>query len=435
MGNQNKFVIKIICLTISVLFLWNTTYAVSSYSMNGVTISDLKKRYPQARFHPVSPDEFSKAEDRLENQGILFVKSQDVIPAAQSKKTVGSNKMITCNELIQKFPNTRFYPADLETFPIVVFSFNHSGLIILHTGMSNSYVSPDKLTFDTFCEENQSVLFHVYYAKTQDDFQKIRAGIKGGNVFIAEVDRSKIEKEQAEEQNNALPQETSSNKSQSSGHFNVTGSCIGDLPDLGNDEVAVVLYIVIGIFIAAVLIIYAGKYIYDTSIKKKERDYWWDATVVGTVFEKGGNNGFKETGTAGGIRVITGFTDKNLQIGLASEIGWFDSKLQFDNTEDEVDLDGVYGMVGPTIRLLISNNYYRQNPSCLSFELLAGASEHIHSGLMSVARAGVIFGIHKNVRLGFHIGSLYFELDETDSIVQSKDNFRLIFSTEVGWQF
>ncbi len=77
-------------------------------------------------------------------------------------------------------------------------------------------------------------------------------------------------------------------------------------------------------------------------------------------------------------------------------------------------------------------------------EVLAGTVEHENDGFISAARAGVTIGIKEHFRFGINLGSFYFDLDETegildlnktDGIVTEEDRFRLTVGCEIGYRF
>ena len=39
------------------------------------------------------------------------------------------------------------------------------------------------------------------------------------------------------------------------------------------------------------------------------------------------------------------------------------------------------------------------------------------------------------MRLGFNIGSLYFDMDETDGVIGEENNFRLTAGMNIGYRF
>lgn len=211
------------------------------------------------------------------------------------------------------------------------------------------------------------------------------------------------------------------------------GGC-GDLDscfDVGGDGAAL-LFVVIGVFVVAAFFVFAVKYFYDVATNYDQYEYWWEVGLNVTGLSRKERSGSTERGIMEGIKFSTGFIDRHYHIGLTGEIGYLDLHLKFENNTSLYDLKGVYGVIGPAIRLYIDDE---DHPSYLYLELLAGTSEPREIGLISFARAGFSVGLNNHVRLGLNVGSVYVDLQENEGFIRETSDFNVIGGLECAFRF
>lgn len=389
-----------------------------------LTIDYLQKRFPNARFIAVSPHELQLVSSYYKDRSILVVQADRRMDTTYRRRKRLSFNVLTADDLITQYPQAMFQAVNLKTLRMDRSLFTNR--ILLLAKPQSISVDPEKVvpSINQIKKQHPNTTFRVYRLYDWGMLQEAKTRIHSPIVFIAWIEKEGPSQPISPASQPPTPED-----------IQITGSCISDLSDLGNDDVAVVLFVIIGVFVVAALIVYAGKYIYDVATSRGKYGYWWEIGPSVSVIEHKNQYGFKENGILAGVKVATGFTDRNVQIGLAGEAGLIDANLYYEDKKGLLEFEGLYGMAGPAIRLLFYDREKSPNPSYLLLELLAGTSEHEEAGLLSLARIGLNWRVKKHLRIGLNIGALYFDLKETESIIKKEDNFRFMGGIGFGYRF
>jgi len=201
-----------------------------------------------------------------------------------------------------------------------------------------------------------------------------------------------------------------------------------DLAHCGSaDDWGLVIYVAVGVVVVAALVVYGGVYLANVLVGAADYEYWWDVEAHSAWLVGG-----PEDGALFGVKMATGFVERDVQVGLAAEVGYLDLDAEFGGPEETMQLTGVYGLVGPAIRWVVGPH---ENPAYVSVELLAGTSEHNETRLLSVAKAGVNWGMGDHLRFGLTVGSLYVDLKASEGLIQEHSDFNVLLGAEVGTRF
>jgi hypothetical protein len=415
---------KIVCFTLSALLVWTSSYAIFADQPERLTLQDLKERYPHAELISVSPEDFRLARSRFKDHSIMIVQVDEGINDSTNETDRLPYTLTTADKIMARYPKASFEGVRLQSYQVGDTFFNTH--ILLVAKPRAIFVAENEAipSLEAIKQKYPDTIYKLYHIRSQAAFRKLQSQADSSVVFIARLQTGTKTRSSTEVIYPPAPDD-----------IQVTGSCIADLSDLTDDNLAVVIFVVVGIFIVAALFIYAGKFIYDIAVGNKQYDYWWEIGPGITVIENDVKYGFKEKGSLVGLKLSTGFTDRGIQFGLTGEAGFMDFTLYFEDKQGLHELEGLYGMAGPAIRFLFYDDRRSPNPSYLYLELLAGTSEHEEAGLLSVARMGVNWRMTKYLRLGIHVGSLYFDLKESEGIITEEDNFRLMGGMEFGFRF
>lgn len=197
--------------------------------------------------------------------------------------------------------------------------------------------------------------------------------------------------------------------------------------DVDSREVAVVLFVVVGVVVVAAALVYTGLFVYDALTREGDFDGWLD-TGAGAWFFYGGERG----GGMYGARIAGGFMGESADVGLMLEAGYIhgDVAIREDNTP--VSVSASYGIVGPTIRWVLDDG---RNPFTFDMEVLAGVTSDDNLGLISRASAGFSWGIGPSWRMGLAVGSLYMKIRETEGPLRTKSDFNMAIGVNAGRAF
>ncbi len=196
----------------------------------------------------------------------------------------------------------------------------------------------------------------------------------------------------------------------------------------GDKDGAVIIYVVLAVVAVAVLVFYAGKYLYDV-LKNKDKNYryWFE-----TSFMSAGLLSSVEEGHLIGLKLATGFIDENTHVGLAADLGYLNVKFNLAEDEEKIVIKGNYFLLGPTIRWHLSET---SHSTYYFIDLLAGTTEHKEVGMVSIARTGFNFSITNGLRYGFSFGSIFLNLNASEGLIRNDNDFNMISSLEMGYQF
>ncbi|MGA1826448.1 MAG: hypothetical protein ACMUIP_17475 [bacterium] len=408
---------KIISLMIIIVFFWNSSFAMTHKESEPSTVKQLKKYYPHAQFYEVDWEEFQRARcffkesKMIEAHNEVYAERKDMVVIYYSDKD-----FLLPKELMRKYSYMIFYAVGLHEF-----------------GQAQNFCTDLSSKEETLIKEELQTHYPriKFCVMSTDAFQRLKPHLKAYRIieYIENNDCSDMKP-------SPPPKDTSEQEYYYASdhsclfntHFSADSGCV--LPDVP-DDVAAVIYVVIGFVVVGVLIIYGAKYFYDVMTGTGDYDYWWEVGASSTFFKKGNDEEILGNGSMVGIKFASGIIDQNFRMGLSGEIGYLAVKLHSLFASKFIEIDGLYGIVGPAIRFCWGNI----NPHYISLEFLAGSSEHDEVGVISTARAGINWGIKEHIRLGINGGALYFNINETEGLFDKKSEFRFIGGIEVGYRF
>lgn len=195
----------------------------------------------------------------------------------------------------------------------------------------------------------------------------------------------------------------------------------------GNGNGSEILYVVIGLVVVAVLVVYSVKYAYDVATHQRQYTHWWDMGFQSTVVV---GNESVDRGSLAALRFAGGIVDARMRVGLTGELGVMDVTLR-DSGAASVHSRSTYGMLGPAVRWMIAAE---PNPSFLFLEVLGGSASDARIGVLSTARAGISLGINERARFGFNFGSLYTDVKDSEGLLGAK-TYNTVYGVELGYRF
>lgn len=190
----------------------------------------------------------------------------------------------------------------------------------------------------------------------------------------------------------------------------------------GNDDMAVVVFVIVGFVVIYALIAYTGKYFYDAYSGYRQCPKWWDVTLSTGVF------GGDRDGYLSSLRISTGVEDDVTRIGLTGELG----RIRFNSAGSESSIDSTYWLIGPAVRWYTSA---MAGTSYISAELLAGTGSSGRLGALSAARLGINFPLGERARLGFMLGALYSDVRRTEGTLTRDSETHTMFGLDFGTRF
>lgn len=191
---------------------------------------------------------------------------------------------------------------------------------------------------------------------------------------------------------------------------------------ISTDDLAVILYVLLGAVVVAVAVFYGGFILYEMMTGIGDYQYWAHYGAGAWHFTGSGRKG----GMYGG-RISTGLVDERNRVGLLLEAGYIDGRFRFRDGDGIMSVHGVYGLLGPTVQWAVGKG---PNPTTLDAEILTGYSTANRVGLMSRATGGLSWGLGSRGRLGLQLGSTYAKIRETEGPLTTKSNFNF---TVGGW--
>lgn len=193
----------------------------------------------------------------------------------------------------------------------------------------------------------------------------------------------------------------------------------------GSDDLAIIIFVVVGIVITVFLIAYTLKFMYDV-VNKEELCFWWSVNTHSNAIISTNDNGHFN-----GIKLSSGLIDEKVDVGISLDIGKLNTELELeDNTVHKVR--GSYLMLGPSIRFY---QQQKKNASYFALDLLVGSVNYEEKNILSYAKAAYNFPVNEHLRFGLSIGSLYLDLDNDKDLVRKDNSFNLTAGLEVGYQF
>jgi hypothetical protein len=198
--------------------------------------------------------------------------------------------------------------------------------------------------------------------------------------------------------------------------------------DVGNDELAVVIFVVIGVIVVAAAIVYAGFFIGSWLVGDwNEVEGWGEVCLNGSFF-----SGEDRSGGMYGLRFAGGFSTDTADAGLAVEVGSINGRIATRESGERVDISTAYGIIGPTVRWVLDAE---GNPISIDVDVLTGIAGDDNLDLLSRASIGVSWGIGSHWRLGFGIGALYLKVKRSEGLVNTDSDFNLVGGVQTGVRF
>jgi len=198
-------------------------------------------------------------------------------------------------------------------------------------------------------------------------------------------------------------------------HINIGG---------GNDDLAALVFVVIGLVVVFSFVIYAGTYLYQWTNYGLRKSGWYS---LGLGMYGFGNQ--KEWGGMEAVRFGIGIRDLGFDWGLSAELGQIDSTLATGEGETNLAVTGVYGAAGP---VLVYNHGQGQR---YYLEFLAGTSEHKEVHVLAKAMAGVRLESNSGWYFGASTGSLMVSLKSSLGLVRNKNPYNWLSGVEFGVGF
>jgi len=113
---------------------------------------------------------------------------------------------------------------------------------------------------------------------------------------------------------------------------------------VATDDLAVILYVLIGAVVVAAAVLYGGFILYEIMAGTTEYPYWRSCAASAWHFTGSGRKG----GMYGG-RVSLGLLDERTRVGLLLEAGYLDGRFRFRDDDRFLTVHGAYGLLGPTV--------------------------------------------------------------------------------------
>lgn len=193
----------------------------------------------------------------------------------------------------------------------------------------------------------------------------------------------------------------------------------------GNDEGAVIVFVIVGTVLVVVWALYVFKYLYDVSTGFEPCGYWYEFTMASSSISGSSD----EYADFNGIKYMTGFRDGATDVGIIVELGQADILLpQLLNQR----LKGRYWFLGPVLRWRLSAS---ENPHIFSMNFQAGTTEHDEMGVIAQASLGLQFGLGDSMHLGFSWGAMNIDVKESQGIIIDRDEYYYLYGVNFGFKF
>ncbi|MFC1848622.1 hypothetical protein ACFL27_00295 [candidate division CSSED10-310 bacterium] len=326
------------------------------------------------------------------------------------------HETLTIDELQRRYPQAQFYFLSMAEFRLIASHFD--GELEQHFERicpGGMVVSSFKLQEEKSEPEEEP---EEESAKPADKDKSEQDSKETSESEPAPKDKEKSEQEAAEKQKS----------SPSAPDFGDVSGCF----DLNLGDGAGIAFVIIGVFVVVVFVVFAGKYLYHILTNYKKYDHWWELNLAATSLGGREIEGLQERGTLKGFKFATGFVDRNVHIGLAGELGNLDLSLHLRDHDQLYELDGIYGVIGPAVRVYFDEKTHHVY---LYLELLTGTTEPREIKLISLARLGLNFGFTEHIRVGLNVGSFYIDLRETEGLFRRDSDFSYIGGFDVGFRF
>jgi len=193
----------------------------------------------------------------------------------------------------------------------------------------------------------------------------------------------------------------------------------------GNDEGAIIMFIIVGTILVVAWSLYIFKYIYDVTTGLQPCGKWSELVLTSSNI----STSFNQYARFSGLRYSMGFREGQTDVGIALELGHSNILL----TEiSSLQLQGRYWLMGPTLRWPLSPGH---NPHYLHMNFMAGTTDNNETGFISNTTMGIRFGIGNNFNLGFSWGALNINLDNKQGIISERKQYHYLYGINMGYQF
>jgi len=191
-----------------------------------------------------------------------------------------------------------------------------------------------------------------------------------------------------------------------------------------NDELAGVIFVMIGLVVVFAFVAYAGAYVYHWAAHGLRRSGWYSLGLGAYGF---GNS--KEWGGLQAARFGLGIKDLGLEWGLGAELGRINSTLALEKDGSKLEVNGGYGAAGPML-------VYRPQANQRFFlEFLAGTSEHKEVHLLAKAMVGANWQSDEGWYFGVNTGTLMVSLKSSLGYIRNKNPYNWLTGLELGYTF
>lgn len=207
----------------------------------------------------------------------------------------------------------------------------------------------------------------------------------------------------------------------------------------GGDELAAVLYVVVGVVVVGAFLIYGIQTLVELAANTEDYPLFHETglrlSYSGKTLQSGdGAADLYRDAYLAGLRYAVGFNRPGMDVGLAFEGGYIDVWLSpLDGQGRSWDFRSGYFVAGPLIR------FGSYDPFCFSLEFLNGTSAHGNIGWISKSRMTLAGKVGRHTTLGGHLGAVFYDLEFLDGLGWRRGNFNrdlsLIMGMDAGWAF
>jgi hypothetical protein len=383
-------------------------YALPSISQTHLTVTELKSRYPKARFKQVSPREYRSLKHRfLNGTAPVFLASQTALP--QEKLSASAAK----SESLKK--------SKIDTI--------QTGSLINDTVSQDT--ASDSLASDT--AYGDSLLDSLALDSANRD--TISRDTLSDSIAIQSSERDSIYHALEDSAMQGEPPPPPPDKSTI-----YMAEFVSDIAETGDDldELAIIIYVAVGIIVVGAFIVTGAKVIYELIFEKKSFPIWRELGVSGiisgnTINDEESSSNLQGTDLAS-VHFSLGLQKKRLGIGISVEGGYASLRVRKNLKPDELfDANGFFFLFGPVMQ------FGNKEPFYLHLEFLNGTSSQTSIKWISKATVSARTKVSQNVFLGLQVGALYVRLSQLDGLLikswEINDEFSLLLGLEGGYGF
>ena len=204
------------------------------------------------------------------------------------------------------------------------------------------------------------------------------------------------------------------------------------------DELAVVIFVAVGIVVVGAFIITAGKVIYDIIFKRKYFPLWREiglsGMISGETINRNKSSTYLEETDFLSILFGLGLEKELLGIGVRAELGYIHLRIENElDPKEFFNAKGFYFLFGPIMR------FGDKKPFSLNLEFLNGTSNDTSIGWLSKAMISGRIKTRRHLYYGLQIGAIYMKLSQLDGLLiknrEINREFNLLMGIETGYEF